>query len=253
MTDELTPEEKDLLAKLPRERMPTPRLEGRVVEAMREHGFLARRRRTLELTGGRVAGVLAAGFALMIGAYSIGLHRGDGRDVLVPVSTAPRDDLRLPQTPASGALRERDRLAADEGLEAEQPAAADAGKESTAEPKVATSPAPRATSEEATTGLVDQPKPEVVGPRERSAPEAAPPTQKALPQAASQESAGRVHSLSTRVEAVVAAPRSRLTFVLDGSHWTVEADSVRVVEEGRGRVLLIYTSDGVIRVPLADD
>ncbi len=59
MSDELTPEERKAIDSLPRERMPAG-LEGRVVDAMRDHGFLAKRRRLIMLTNTRAAGVLAA-------------------------------------------------------------------------------------------------------------------------------------------------------------------------------------------------
>ena len=75
MTEEWTPEERKALDELPRERMPAG-LEGRVVDAMRERGLLAKRRHVIELTRGRAAAVLAAGVAFIMGAYSIGLHRG---------------------------------------------------------------------------------------------------------------------------------------------------------------------------------
>ena len=40
-----------------------------------------------------------------------------------------------------------------------------------------------------------------------------------------------------------------MVFLLGGTRLSVEApDSVRVVQDGRGQMLLIYTSDGVIRV-----
>src|SRR5678815_1058426 len=75
--DELTPEEREALAHLPRERTPSAGLEDRVVAAMREHGHLTRKpARVIRLTTSRVAGLLAACLVLMIGAYSIGLHRG---------------------------------------------------------------------------------------------------------------------------------------------------------------------------------
>ena len=45
-----------------------------------------------------------------------------------------------------------------------------------------------------------------------------------------------------------------LTFALNGQTVIVEApDSVRVVKDDRGRMLLIYTSDGIIRIRLADN
>ena len=65
--DELTPEEREALAHLPRERTPSAGLEDRVVAAMREHGHLARKpARVIRLTTSRVAGLLAACLVLMI-------------------------------------------------------------------------------------------------------------------------------------------------------------------------------------------
>jgi hypothetical protein len=53
-------------------------------------------------------------------------------------------------------------------------------------------------------------------------------------------------------EASDARPRW-ITYQLDGKTVFVEApDSVRVVEDEQGRMLLIYTSDGIIRIRLAD-
>ena len=86
MSDELTPEERAAFESLPRERMPAG-LEAKVVDAMREHGFLAKRRRVIELSRGRVAGVLAASVALVIVGYSLGLHEGRGREMFVPTET----------------------------------------------------------------------------------------------------------------------------------------------------------------------
>ncbi|HET6462979.1 MAG TPA: hypothetical protein VFH33_04195, partial [Candidatus Krumholzibacteria bacterium] len=84
--DELTPEEREALAHLPRERMPSAGLEDRVVAAMREKGHLTRKpARVIRLTTSRVAGLLAACLVLMIGAYSIGLHRGVDNEVLEKV------------------------------------------------------------------------------------------------------------------------------------------------------------------------
>jgi hypothetical protein len=44
----------------------------------------------------------------------------------------------------------------------------------------------------------------------------------------------------------------RLTFLLNGVPVTVEADSARVVEDERGRILIVYTPDGIMRLRLAD-
>ena len=116
MSDELTPEERKAIDSLPRERMPAG-LEGRVVDAMRDHGFLAKRRRMIMLTNTRAAGVLAAGVALIVGAYSFGLHRGgaeDARRVLTKLGVPPsssvapneNDELgRVQQAPAADAVK----------------------------------------------------------------------------------------------------------------------------------------------------
>src|SRR5262245_52712859 len=82
--DELTPEEREALANLPRERMPSAGLEDRVVAAMREKGHLSTRKpaKVIRLTTSRVAGLIAACLVLMIGAYSIGLRYGVNESVL---------------------------------------------------------------------------------------------------------------------------------------------------------------------------
>lgn len=96
MSDELTPEERAAFESLPRERMPAG-LEAKVVDAMREHGFLAKRRRVIELSRGRVAGVLAASVALVIVGYSLGLHEGRGREMIVPTETLTTPEPETPQ------------------------------------------------------------------------------------------------------------------------------------------------------------
>jgi len=83
--DDLTPEEREALSSLPRERTPSAGLEDRVVAAMREHGHIARKpARVIRLTTSRVAGLLAACVVLVIGAYSIGLNRGVNRNAHSP-------------------------------------------------------------------------------------------------------------------------------------------------------------------------
>lgn len=84
MTDELTPEEREALKSLPRERMPSADLEGRVVGALRGRGVLSKRkRRTIEITSSRVVGLVAACAALVIGGYSVGLNRGESESLTV--------------------------------------------------------------------------------------------------------------------------------------------------------------------------
>ncbi len=80
-----------------------------------------------------------------------------------------------------------------------------------------------------------------------------------------QERATQKLGVSTRVmssseavsDADAPAPPARgaraRAYHLNGTAFIVEApDSVRIVEDEAGRVLLIYTSDGVIRIRLAD-
>ena len=47
------------------------------------------------------------------------------------------------------------------------------------------------------------------------------------------------------------ADKQSFTFLLGGSPLTVEADSVRVKEDERGRMLVIYTQQGIIRLRLS--
>jgi hypothetical protein len=235
MSDELTPEEKAALASLPRERMPAG-LEERVVEGMRKRGFLARPRRTIELSNARVAGLVAASVALMIGAYSIGLYRGDTGEALRAVQPQEMDDRgRASQAPA------------------ESPPPASEAPEPP-ESKESRQEEPRALAEEATQA---QPKVERADRADalmptQEAPEAA-RTGVPAPASGLKMSAKRTTALDAGPEAGALSKRP-LTFMLNGSPVIVEApDSVRVVEDEQGRTLLIYTSDGVIRIRLADE
>ena len=73
MTDDLTPYEKEIMDKLPKERVPSGRLEGRVVDTLRARGILHRRTRgQFVSTRSRIAGVLAASIALIAGGFAIG-------------------------------------------------------------------------------------------------------------------------------------------------------------------------------------
>ena len=266
MTDELTPEEREAFNKLPRERMPAG-LETRVVETMRDHGFLARRRRAIELTSGRVAGLLAACVALMVGAYSIGLHRGDGSQGVLLPETMTRD-VRVPaQEPAVDTREKKDEgLVGRSNLEAEQGAlerAREAAPTVSDEPRGAASaegrltpesmresvasPSPRAgRTDEAATDEVSQ---EAV--RQESLAEAV----KKLEESAAKDALTAEPVAGTQALRATAPPsvkKQPLTFLLNGSPVTVDADSVRVIQEKHGRVLLIYTLDGIIRIPLTD-
>ena len=267
MTDELTPEEKEAFDKLPRERMPVG-LEERVVGAMREHGFLAKRRRVFELTGGRVAGVLAASVALMFGAYSIGLHRGGGEEALravapmgtqapgslAPTPLAPAEEVeqgRVQTQPVDAAKPEGQRLESQDALKTEG-LAKERSRSNEAQPAdQAQAPVP-STGEE----RFDESKKDLVWQLTPTEEEQL-TTEKSV---ASDAVAPRAEP--TRAPSGLAAPqmsaapetaRRPFTFLLDGKKVVIEApDSVRVVEDKRGRILLIYTSDGVIRIRMTD-
>ena len=246
MTDELTPEEKEAFDKLPRERMPAG-LEERVVGAMREHGFLAKRRRVVELTGSRFAGVLAASVALMIGAYSIGLHRG-GNQVPPLATTLERDDRG--ETPVE--TRALELKTVDAADEATSPSETETERSSQATVKKSDAPAaPVVRSEEAVAGRTAEP--EVEKGLASSAPEATAPMQEAS------RSRGKLNpSFDQAQTPSAAAPavkaKGPVTYLLNGKPVMVEApDSARIVQDEHGRMLLIYTSDGVIRIYLDDN
>jgi hypothetical protein len=288
MTDELTPEEKEALKKLPRERMPSAGLEERVVGALRERRILSKRpRRTVEITNSRVAGLLAACVALVIGAYSIGLHRGGGDQVLPSVATVdPRPDHRgtveapttgAPETPITGAPETKTgRSASDETRNAELSAAAtDAEKGDVTVPKeespVEPRPAQATRSDEQTVlerarSLEEQEE----GLAERrvevpaSQPQKAPPPQETLaPKAMTKESV-RMAQPEPEGVAPLAQPKPTgepplvfgrtLSFLLNGTPVVVDApDSVRITWDDLGQTIIIYTRDGPIRFRLADD
>lgn len=260
MSDELTPDEKAAFDSLPRERMPVG-LEARVVDAMRDHGFLAKRRRTIVLTNNRVAGVLAAGVALIIGAYSIGLHRGDGEEALrtmvqhAPTAAPPvkYTELGDPQSPPSDAATpEADRLEAQDALQEgalqkERSRANEAQETIDADAPEEFATAPPASVDESK----DESKKDLdwqLTPKEEERSDA--------PKSAASRLAPSAGSGTDRVLAMDAAPEATQpsrAFLLNGKKVFVEApDSVRIVEDEQGRVLLIYTSDGIIRIRLAD-
>jgi hypothetical protein len=235
MSDELTPEEKAALESLPRERMPAG-LEARVVGAMREHGFLAKRRRTIELTNGRVAGVLAAGVALMIGAYSIGQHRG-GR--LLPTEVSERErqlGIQIPNEVVESEPESEPVISKEAAKVVPEPAAGGQGKLDWELKKTNPSSAPPVRLDESAA-----PRTEPEGLASKSA----------LEQGALQDAMKRSSDMAAPSAAL--APRQPLSFQLGVTRVFVEApDSVRIVGDERGRTLLIYTSDGVIRIYLDD-
>ena len=272
MSDELTPEEKAAFESLPRERMPAG-LEAKVVDAMRDHGFLAKRRRVIELSRGRVAGVLAASVALVIVGYSLGLHRGEGRKLLVPSETVTTAEPEIKKYPAelgvplatSGSDKDRksESPAPEIGRAAQtNEPATDAASPSEerqalkkeAAPAPATAPAsrrdeyvapqsevPARASEmdlranrigDELTRSVQEPKQRVKSSLQSTAPTPAP------------SASMGAYSLSK--------PKEAVTLLWGGDAYSIEADSVRVVGDESGRTLHIYTSQGIIRIRLAE-
>jgi hypothetical protein len=255
--DDLTPEEREALAGLPRERTPSAGLEDRVVAAMRERGHLARKpARVIRISNTRGAGLLAACVVLMIGAYSIGLNRGVNREVLgkvepqgrsapKPSSEPAREEIGL-KSPDKEQPRRQDVATSnevDKGLiEKSAPAfepklnvqqlatPKDAKKEKSAKADEVTEAMTRSFSDRLSENAKPAPATDLASP-------AAPPM-------AAQRRTDMSDAMST------SGPR---TFALNGGTLIVDApDSVRVVTDAQGRTLLIYTSQGVIRIRLAD-
>lgn len=257
MTDELTPEERKALDSLPRERMPVG-LEGRVVDAMRDHGFLAKRRRMIVLTNSRVAGVLAASVAVIIGAYSIG-HRGGVEEALraaAPMGTqAPgslssaEDDGRVRvQTPSLDAIKPESKpLESKDKLRSE-----DLQKQTRANEAPATNEPLSVPLSSPSALRVDESKKDLdwqLKSKEEGRSQAQGSVASPLAEPAPASNRQRPPQPSVAFDAA----KRPTTFMLNGKAITVEApDSVRIVEDEQGRVLLIYTSDGIIRIRLAD-
>jgi len=248
MTDELTPEEKEALKNLPRERMPGAALEGRVVGAMRERGFLARTRHTVALTGGRVATLVAASVALMFGAYSIGLHRGGGTPALSPPTSTLSGERDRAETLAEAPPAKRPVV--DDLRKADQPVAEETPAAEAPEKKSAV---PVARSDEAAADAARQDKAEAdaLASRGRQPPASSPPEEQSAEGALNRANEPAPARLAMESARVSKAPR---TFMLNGVPVTIEApDSVRVTEDEQGKMLLIYTSDGIIRIRLGGD
>ncbi|HEX5131625.1 MAG TPA: hypothetical protein VFX92_03960 [Candidatus Krumholzibacteria bacterium] len=259
MSDELTPEERKALDGLPRERMPAG-LEDRVVGAMREHGFLEKRRRMIVLSNARVAGLVAACMALVIGAYSVGLNRGNRAGVIPMAETLLREksEQASPRVPTGkdNAFRDEDLAASEaprEDVVASPPARqmADVPEPAVTDEARHDLPAPGGYVE--SKEKLEAPVPAVSTDLGKSAPAAGVPAlaeKKAVPAAALNESAAR-----SRVQQDLAGPGlATLTFMVNGSPVVVEfPDSLRVEQGPDGRILLIYTSDGVIRIQLGDE
>jgi hypothetical protein len=237
MTDDLTPEERDALKNLPRERMPSAGLEDRVVGAIRDRGFIAPKRpaRVVRITRSRVAGLLAACLVLMIGAYSIGLRRGVDNSVLRNIEPRPESGRVQPSvSPVRESRTDAPATVADERVSNEKPQLEWSLKENQlAKSKdVKQEPAAgRAAPEEKSAGKISE-----------SAPAA--DALSAEPRAA--KAPASFQALKSEAQPIVHPSR---TFILNGSTWIIDApDSVRVIEDEQGRMLLIYTSDGVIRI-----
>jgi hypothetical protein len=244
MTDELKPELKEAMKNLPRERMPSG-LEAKVTGAMRDHGFLPRRRRTVAVTGGRVAGLLAACVALMIGAYSIGLHRGGG-DAVLPLGVAPMERDAGNATLERPAKRQEVKSPPPEqSVSAEEKPRRDRLADADAERRAAT-PEPEVKEE---TVLSKRPADvqNVERTREKdgaaeglaSADEAAPAREALTSQS---EAPSAPSSVAPRMLPVPLLMLGDLPVVVDAP------DSVRVTQDERGQMILIYTSDGIIRI-----
>jgi hypothetical protein len=100
LDDELTPEERELFAALPRERDPGSLLEERTVRALRERGLVqgaGKARRVIRFHPGWLSGAVAAGIALFLGGLATGEHLATRslRDVVV--ATEQRDQRQAAQ------------------------------------------------------------------------------------------------------------------------------------------------------------
>jgi hypothetical protein len=255
--DDLTPEEREALSRLPRERTPSAGLEDRVVAAMREKGHIARKpARVIRLTTSRVAGLLAACLVLMIGAYSIGLRGRVSHEVLRNIEPQPRSDagsavMSTREEETSGGVKPPSTLGHVENqavAPANEPEAQFVDKTAPAfQPKLNV-PQLAPTKDEKKASRKPQD-------------EVAESMQKTFAQGLNQGVPGATDLAAPsaapmpaqlRAKAMEAAPTSR-TFALHGGTLIVDApDSLRIVTDEQGRTLLIYTSDGVIRIRLSD-
>ena len=267
MMDDLTPEEREALKNLPRERMPSAGLEDQVVGAMRSRGLLTAKKRghVLRLTTSRVAGLLAACIVLIVGAYSIGLQRGDRMQTIIGVQPP-----ELGVIPYSEAPRESQAVDV-ESLES----LADATTESqaTSEPP----PSPLAKRERTANKALETPeetKPSVKLDLRQDevaddAPAAAGLAAEPAPAAGDIDVAERKQKEQIGIQppstmsfeardalapqALTESAARPRTYQLGGSTFIVDGpDGVRIVESEDGREILIYTSDGLIRIRLAD-
>jgi hypothetical protein len=253
MNDELTPEERDALKSLPRERMPSAGLENRVVAAMRDRGALAPapRARVIRLTTPRVATLVAAGIALMIGAYSIGMHRGSFRpdvretleprtaertimDEAAPVETS--EDRATPATqPEALALQSRPEPKAKENAATEK---LDWKLKDTSTRGDMAESTERARTLES---VPNEPEPAAPAPAQQFARE--------LDATMAKKSEAPAQLPPATDLRATEAPSNTREYALGTTRFTVGApDSIHVEADQPGRMLLVHTADGLVRI-----
>jgi hypothetical protein len=208
--------------------------------------------------------VLAAGVALLIGAYSIGLHRGDSREILTPTTALRPSEVGSVETEESPADRNRDapkatapapedktkgkvEQSADEGVALKK----DAPRERAESAAPASEPAPATNADADRENFARSPEVDLRAQELTDAVASSPVEEQRRRDAA--PSAGTVQPPIARMQAYNAAPspKETITFLLDGTIYQVEADSVRVTADQQGRILHIYTASGVVRIRLA--
>ncbi|HET6347481.1 MAG TPA: hypothetical protein VFH88_00205, partial [Candidatus Krumholzibacteria bacterium] len=238
---------------------------------MRERGFIApagtraARGRLVHLTSSRVAGLLAACIVLMVGAYTIGVRHGENpvlRGVVEPqrqplhvveerpgiaaprldeLKTAPADNEPAAQKPAGGVAQpvsSASNSAITESFTDRAEISARASKDAEA-PRKSDVPQSPAASGALAAGKVEAGNVATMEKKQTTAmmPAPAPALRAMQPTESMQSTTVGQHS-----------------FVINGTAFIVDApDSVRVIQDAQGRVLLIYTSDGIIRIRLADE
>lgn len=230
MSDELTPEEREALKNLPKERMPSAGLESRVVDAMRNRGFLGKRRRVIAITSGRVAGLVAACVALVVGGYSLGLQHGVNEEVLPRVEIMKSEAPVEEATPPAPAKEQTKPGAVSDETVNEQTAV-----------EAPPAPLPKQKKAEATEEKSSAETPVVSAETAEQPSTPAAFNRSATPKSAS---GSGMPDLAHR----------SMTFLLDGARVRVELpDSARISQDGRTGIIYIYTSDGVIRILPADE
>lgn len=256
--DDLTPEERAALSSLPRERMPSAGLEDRVVAAMRERGHITRKpARVIRLTTSRVAGLVAACLVLMVGAYSIGLHGRVSHEVLKNIEPQPRSD-----TNESELMADREeqkgtgvKLPSTLGKVESRATAPNAKPEAQFEDKKApafqpTLNVPRIVSSKKAKEEDHTAKDEVTESMQKTF---ARELNQGSPAGATDLAAPSAPPMQSQLRAKAEMGPVSRRFALHGGTLIVDApDSLRIITDEQGRTLLIYTSDGVIRIHLAD-